>query len=102
MIKIMEGTESEAYSTFVDLTIRAFLACRDYMNNLLDPVYLMFSSGLDCFRNNSIKNFIDRFKLNMNEEDAANYMKDLIKNAEDNWRTNGYDLIQKVQNNIYY
>ncbi len=102
MIQIMEGTESEAYATFVDLTVRAFLACRDYMNNLLDPVYLMFSSGLDCFRENSIKHFIERFKLELNEEDAANYMRGLIKVAADNWRTKGYDLIQKIQNNISY
>ena len=102
MIQIMEGTESEAYATFVDLTVRAFLACRDYMNNLLDPVYLMFSSGLDCFRENSIKHFIERFKLDLNEEDAANYMRGLIKVAADNWRTKGYDLIQKIQNNISY
>ena len=102
MIQIMEGTESEAYATFVDLTVRAFLACRDYMNNLLDPVYLMFSSGLDCFRENSIKHFVERFKLDLNEEDAANYMRGLIKTAADNWRTKGYDLIQKIQNNISY
>ena len=102
MLKIMEGTESEAYSTFVDLTVRAFLACRDYMDKLLDPVVLMFSSGLDCFRDNSIKNFIDRFKLELNEEEAASYMRELIKQAEDNWRTNFYDFIQKKQNNISY
>lgn len=102
MLKIMEGTESEAYSTFVDLTVRAFLACRDYMDKLLDPVVLMFSSGLDCFRDNSIQNFIDRFKLELNEEEAAGYMRELIKTAEDNWRTNVYDFIQKKQNNISY
>ena len=102
MLKIMEGTESEAYSTFVDLTVRAFLACRDFMDKLLDPVVLMFSSGLDCFRENSITNFIERFKLDMNEEEAANYMREQIKIAEDNWRTNVYDFIQKKQNNISY
>jgi phosphatidylinositol 4-kinase len=102
MLKIMEGTESEAYSTFVDLTVRAFLACRDFMDKLLDPVVLMFSSGLECFRENSINNFIERFKLDLNEEEAANYMREQIKIAEDNWRTNVYDFIQKKQNNISY
>ena len=72
------------------------------MNKLLDPVVLMFSSGLDCFRDNSIKNFTDRFKLELNEEEAVKYMKDIIQTAEDNWRTNMYDFIQKKQNNIYY
>jgi phosphatidylinositol 4-kinase len=102
MIRIMEGTNSGSYATFVDLSIRAFLACRDYMDKLLDPVVLMFNSGLDCFRADSIKNFIDRFKLELTEDEAAIYMRDLIKTAEDNWRTNVYDFIQKKQNNIYY
>ena len=102
MIQIMGGNNSEAYKTFVDLTVKAFLACRDNMNKLLDPVVLMFSSGLDCFRDNSINNFIDRFKLELNEEEAVKYMKDIIQTAEDNWRTNFYDYIQKKQNNIYY
>ena len=102
MIQIMGGNNSEAYKTFVDLTVKAFLACRDNMNKLLDPVVLMFSSGLDCFRDNSINNFIDRFKLELNEEEAVKYMKDIIETAEDNWRTNVYDYIQKKQNNIYY
>ena len=102
MIKIMGGVNSEAFSTFVDLTVKAFLACRDNMNKLLDPVVLMFSSGLDCFRENSIKSFKDRFKLELSEEEAVKYMKDIIETAEDNWRTNMYDFIQKKQNNIYY
>jgi phosphatidylinositol 4-kinase A len=102
MIKIMQGTGTEPYATFVDLTIRAFLACRDYMEKLLDPVVLMFNSGLECFRDDSIKNFIDRFKLELNEDEAALYMRQLITSAEDNWRTNFYDFIQKKQNNIYY
>ena len=85
MIQIMGGNNSEAYKTFVDLTVKAFLACRDNMNKLLDPVVLMFSSGLDCFRDNSIKNFTDRFKLELNEEEAVKYMKDIIQTAEDNW-----------------
>ena len=102
MIQIMGGNTSEAYKTFVDLTVKAFLACRDNMNKLLDPVVLMFSSGLDCFRDNSIKHFIDRFKLELSEEEAVKYMKNIIQTAEDNWRTNMYDFIQKKQNNIYY
>ena len=102
MIQIMGGNSSEAYKTFVDLTVKAFLACRDNMNKLLDPVVLMFSSGLDCFRDNSIKNFVDRFKLELSEEEAVKYMKNIIQTAEDNWRTNMYDFIQKKQNNIYY
>ena len=102
MIQIMGGNNSEAYKTFVDLTVKAFLACRDNMNKLLDPVVLMFSSGLDCFREKSIKNFVDRFKLELNEEEAVKYMKNIIQTAEDNWRTNMYDFIQKKQNNIYY
>jgi hypothetical protein len=102
MLKIMGSPNSESYETFVDLTIRGFLACRDYMDKLLDPVVLMFNSGLECFRADSIKNFIDRFKLELTEDEAAIYMKGLIRQSEDNWRTNFYDYLQKKQNNISY
>lgn len=101
MIQIMSSPESEPYATFVDLTIRAFLACRDNMDKLLDPVVLMFNSGLECFRENSISNFIERFRLDLTEDEAAIYMRGLIKQSEDNWRTNLYDFIQKKQNNIH-
>ena len=102
MIKIMDGTDSEPYATFVDLCIRAFLASRDYVDKLLDPVVLMFNSGLDCFREHSIIHFIERFRLDLTEDEAAIYFKGLIKQAEDNWRTNAYDWIQSKQNKIHY
>jgi phosphatidylinositol 4-kinase len=103
MIQIMgHSTNSEPYQMFVDLTIRGFLASRDNMDKLLDPVVLMFNSGLECFRENSIKNFIERFKLDLNEDEAALYMRGLIDEAENNWRTNMYDWIQSKQNKINY
>jgi phosphatidylinositol 4-kinase len=102
MIRIMDGVESEPYSTFVNLCIKGFLASRDYVDKLLDPVILMFNSGLECFRENSIKNFIDRFRLDLTEDYAASYFKGLIKEAENNWRTNAYDYIQSRQNKIHY
>ena len=103
MIQIMgHSTKSEPNQMFVDLTIRGFLASRDYMDKLLDPVVLMFNAGLECFRENSIKNFIERFKLDLNEDEAAMYMRNLIDIAENNWRTNVYDWIQNKQNNINY
>lgn len=101
MISIMESPASEPYATFVDLTIRAFLACRDNMDKLRDPVALMFNSGIECFTENSITNFIERFRLDLTEDEAAIYMRELIREAENNWRTNLYDFIQKKQNNIH-
>lgn len=102
MIRIMDSIDSEPYQIFVDLCIRAFLASRDYVDKLLDPVVLMFNSGLDCFRENSIKNFLERFRLDLTEDEAAIYFRELIKEAEDNWRTNFYDYIQSKQNKIHY
>ena len=45
MIKIIQGTQNEAYNICVDMTFKVFLLYWDYMNNLLDFVYLMFISG---------------------------------------------------------
>ena len=102
MIKIMDSIDSEPYALFVDLCIKAFLASRDYVDKLLDPVVLMFNSGLECFREGSIKNFLERFRLDLTEDEAAVYFRGLIKKSEDNWRTNFYDYIQNKQNKIHY
>lgn len=102
MVKIMGGLESEAYEHFVELAIRGFLAARDNVNRLLDPVILMFNSGMECFRKSSISDMINRFRLDLNEEEAALFYKDVIDISYDNWRTNVYDWIQFKQNQINY
>ena len=102
MVMIIGDVGTESYDYFVDLSIKAFLACRDYVDKLMDPIILMFNSGLECFRENSLDNYLDRFKLNLTEVDATVYFKKLIDEANGNWRTNFYDYIQKKQNNIYY
>lgn len=102
MVKIMGGKDTEAYNYFVELAIRGFLAARDNIDKLIDPVVLMFNSGLECFRNESIKRLIERFKLELNEDEAALFYKNQIEYAYDNWRTNVYDWIQSKQNQIHY
>jgi len=58
MIRILGGDEkSEAYNLFVNLTIRGFLAIREYYDVIIATVYPMFHSGLPCFKLKSMQVF---------------------------------------------
>ena len=102
MTNIIGGKNSETYAYFEELAIRGYLAARENMDKLIDPVFIMFNSGLDCFKKDSITKLIDRFKIDKNEDEAALYFKDIIEYSYDNWRTNVYDYIQNKQNKISY
>lgn len=51
MIKVLGGDEkSEAYNLFVNLTIKGFLAIREYYDVIIATIYPMFHSGQPCFK----------------------------------------------------
>ena len=51
MIKVLGGDEkSEAYNLFVNLTIKGFLAIREYFDVIIATIYPMFHSGQPCFK----------------------------------------------------
>eukprot|EP00826_Nyctotherus_ovalis_P027569 TRINITY_DN2154_c0_g3_i6.p1 TRINITY_DN2154_c0_g3~~TRINITY_DN2154_c0_g3_i6.p1 ORF type:complete len:108 (+),score=26.67 TRINITY_DN2154_c0_g3_i6:530-853(+) len=91
MIKILGGdTKSEPYSLFVNLTIRGFLAIREYYDVIIATVYPMFHSGLPCFKKKSMKKLLERFKLEMDSTEAAKYVKELIYDAHNKFTTRVY------------
>jgi len=56
MIKILgNDPNSEPYNLFVNLTIRGFLAIREYYDVIIATVYPMFHSGFACFKPKSMK-----------------------------------------------
>ena len=94
MIKIIGGSkQSEPFQFFMNLTIRAFLAVRKFHEHIFNMITLMYGSSLDCFKNDSLKNLQERFVLNKNDIEAAEYIRDLIDHAYENSFTTGYDLI---------
>ncbi|KAJ2993077.1 hypothetical protein NUW58_g1957 [Xylaria curta] len=103
MILVMGGnTEHQAFKSFEQLCIKAFLACRPYAEKLSQIVLLMMESGLPCFKPESVKHFKERFVLEKNEWEAAEFVKDLVKKSAGSYSTMVYDQFQLMTNGIPY
>ena len=70
---------------------------------IIATVALMAESGLPCFsRGQPIENLRKRFRLDLNDAQAAAFMRDTITDSYDKWTTGFYDYIQSLQNKIPY
>lgn len=93
----MGGKYSRGYALFQQLTVKAFLAIRPHAEQIINTVELMLETGLPSFKGEpTIKRLRDRFVLNMNERQAAEWMMSVIKNAHENVRSVAYDEFQRV------
>ncbi|KAJ5899829.1 hypothetical protein N7495_004573 [Penicillium taxi] len=95
-------TATQSYRWFESLVVKSFLASRPYCNKLSHIVSLMLDSGLPCFKPETLKNFRDRFVLEKNDRDAAEYMRDLTRKSYMSRSTKGYDQFQLMTNGIPY
>ena len=105
MIAVMGGDDantSQSFRWFEELTIKAFLASRPYCDKLSHLVSLMLDSGLPCFKPETMRNFKDRFVLEKNERQAADFMLSCIKKSAANVTTKVYDEFQLITNGIPY
>jgi phosphatidylinositol 4-kinase len=112
MIAVMGGNKaghnsdaaktSQSYRWFEELTIKAFLASRQYCGKLCHLVSLMLDSGLPCFKPETMRNFKSRFVLGKTEREAAEFMRTCIRNSEGNVSTKVYDEFQLLTNGIPY
>lgn len=101
MIKILgNSVNSEHYRLFVDLTVKAFLVARPYARYILLMVSLMLGSGLPCFKPHTMENLRERFRLDLEDKDAAIYMKKIINASHKAVSTVVYDGFQKLTNGI--
>lgn len=92
MVVLMGGRYSQGYALFQQLTVKAFLAIRPHAAQLVDTVHLMLETGLPSFKGEpTIKRLRDRYRLELSEEKAAEYMVGVIKNAHENKRSLVYD-----------
>jgi phosphatidylinositol 4-kinase A len=90
MMAVMGGsTEHQAFKWFEELCVKAFLASRQYTEKLSQLVLLMMDSGLPCFKPETVKHFKERFVLEKNEREAAEFMKTLIKRSYSSYSTGG-------------
>jgi phosphatidylinositol 4-kinase A len=103
MVAVMGGdTEQQSFRWFEELSVKAFLASRQYCEKLSQIVLLMMDSGLPCFKPESVKHFRERFVLERTEREAAEFMKDLIRKSYASYSTSMYDQYQLLTNGIPY
>jgi phosphatidylinositol kinase/protein kinase (PI-3 family) len=104
MVDLMNGKKSEVFHIFMNLATKAFLASRKKINEIVSIVCCFADSNLPCFqyKENVLFALKERFLLDLNDDEAATFFKNCIYKAANDWTTNAYDGVQKVQNNIYY
>ncbi|CAI2371899.1 unnamed protein product [Moneuplotes crassus] len=103
MIMILgENKNSKAYQLFVSKAIQGYLAIRKFAKQIIDMVFFNLHSGLPCFKTKSMKLLTKRFRLDLNECQAAQHYRKIINNAHAKWTTKVYDQIQYLQNKISY
>jgi len=88
MVAVMGGSpDHQSFKWFEELCIKSFLAARPYADQLSQIVLLMMDSGLECFKPETVKHFKDRFVLDKNEREAADFMRDLIRKSHGSYST---------------
>lgn len=92
--------KSPSYIRFQELCVKAYLVARSCAESIIASVAMMEPSELPCFRQDSLPNLRDRFKLALNNAEAAQHMRSLIDHAYDRWTTGFYDYVQYLQNSI--
>lgn len=95
MITLMGGKSSQGYRQFCELTVKAFLACRTYVEDVVSTCQLMIATDLPSFKGEgTIIRLRDRFKPELTEREAARYMMGVIDNACENSMSIVYDQFQ--------
>ena len=100
-----DGTHSETYRYFEELTVRAFLAARKYSDSIITLVEFMLDTELPCFRGKTISRLLTRLVPDVSEPDAARHMRQLVKDATSAFsKTAGltYDIFQNKVEGIQF
>ncbi|KAI7182018.1 phosphatidylinositol 3 [Hortaea werneckii] len=103
MVAVMGGsTQSQPFRAFEELCIKAFLASRQYVEQLSHIVMTMLDSGLPCFKPTTIQHFKERFVLQKSDREAADFVRKLVHLSERSYSTGVYDYFQLLTNGIPY
>lgn len=97
----MGGPESAGYRNFVDLTIKAFLSARLYAKQIVHTTSQMLSAEFPSFKGEpTMDRLLERFRLDLNEKDAAKYMISVIDNAYENRMSIVYDYFASLSSHF--
>ncbi|TKA75192.1 hypothetical protein B0A55_05179 [Friedmanniomyces simplex] len=102
MVAVMGGTQSQSYRAFEELCVKAFLASRQYVEQLAHVILTMLDSGLPCFKPTTLQHFKERFVLEKSDREAAEYVRKLVHWSERSYSTGVYDYFQLLTNGIPY
>ncbi|KAG8343522.1 putative Phosphatidylinositol 3 and 4 kinase [Trypanosoma vivax] len=105
LLEVMDGACSASFDYFKVLLFQGMMAVRHRAEEILALVSLMASRNtMSCFGTNphlAIEQLRSRFRLDLETEaDVALYVRELILESVDNWRTRRYDQFQTLQNGI--
>ena len=103
MVSLMGGVNSEAYTHFIEQSIRAFLALREHADDIVTLAASMAPTALPCFTPASMSNLRARFAPGVSEAEAASKMHSVTKQAYGSlgyYTTVGYDMTQKRMEGI--
>ena len=81
MVDAMGGTNSEHYQSFRKLCYTAFLHLRRHSNLILNLFSLMIDASVPDIAlepDKTVKKVQDKFRLDLNDEEAVHYMQALI------------------------
>ena len=103
MVAVMGGdTASQSFRAFEELCVKAFLASRQYVEQLGHIVATMLDSGLPCFKPLTLQHFKERFVLEKSDREAADFVRKLVHVSERSYSTGVYDYFQLLTNGIPY
>ena len=103
MVAVMGGSSnSQPFRAFEELCVKAFLASRQYVEQLAHIVLTMLDSGLPCFKPQTMKHFRERFVLEKSDREAADFVRHLVHVSERSYSTGVYDYYQLLTNGIPY
>lgn len=95
MVVLMGGKDSAGFRQFRELTVKAFLAARPYASQIVGTVNLMLAAEFPSFKGEgTIDRLMQRFRTELSEKKAAEYMMSVIDNARENARSIVYDEFQ--------
>lgn len=106
MISILGGRpDAEPFKWFMELGVKAFLACRYYARDIMTLVELMLDTQLPCFKPLTMEHLRQRLASEKTEKAAAKYMTERIVQSFSNISaitTYFYDLFQNISQGIDY
>ncbi|KAG0655552.1 phosphatidylinositol-4- kinase [Rhodotorula mucilaginosa] len=103
MVVLMGGKDSVGFRHFRELTVKAFLAARPHARLIVETVALMLAAEFPSFKGPpTIDRLMQRFRTDLSEKKAAEYMMSVIDNACENARSIVYDEFQYRTNGIPY